>query len=632
MEGEHQVVGTALDYGIIIGYFVLILGFGSIFGRFTKSTKDFFFGGQRFAWWIVAFSLVATTVGSYSFIKYSHVAFTHGLASSMSYTNDWFWMPIFMFIWLPVIYFSRVTSVPEYFERRFSRKVRGLVTAIMLVYLVGYIGINFLTLGIALEAMLGWDLYFAAIVVAVISAIYVTAGGQTSVIMTDLVQGLLLLFAGFLLFGLGIAYLAPKGGFWANLVPAEMYRLPLNAFNDPPEFNFVGVLWQDGVAQSMFAYFINQGMIMRFLAVRSTREGRKAAIALLLGLQILAAVAVSNAGWIGRAMVTAGMLPADTDPKQVFVVVSNIICSPGVFGFVMAALTAALMSTADTLINAASAVAVNDIYRLYVRKTASDKHYLKVARWISILVAVIGIVMVPVYASFKSIYAAHGAFTAAISPPLAVALVFAILWKRFSAKAAFATILGGSVCIIASIVYPDLIAPFSHGVARGGEYFHAWAYQRALYGVFCSAVIGIVAGLIAKPADIKKIAGLVWGTLDEARRRYKGAEANHQRGERIVLAVERLSAAPMKAEEVEDDFHLRRPPVRLHPDDLERLRANEGDQIFLAHTNWLLGGLRGAHGKVGESGGKPGVVGVPEDLLVDADLEKVSMVKVELIL
>ena len=116
MDATHTI-GTPLDYGIIIAYFVLILGFGSVFGRFTKSTKDFFFGGQRFSWWLVSFSMVATTVGSYSFIKYSHVAFEHGLASTMSYTNDWFWMPIFMFIWLPVVYFSKVTSVPEYFER-----------------------------------------------------------------------------------------------------------------------------------------------------------------------------------------------------------------------------------------------------------------------------------------------------------------------------------------------------------------------------------------------------------------------------------------------------------------------------------------------------------------------------------
>ncbi|RME28063.1 MAG: sodium:solute symporter family protein, partial [Deltaproteobacteria bacterium] len=78
-------IGTGLDYFLIIAYFVVMLGFGSLFSRFTKSTKDFFFGGQRFSWWLIAFSCVATTVGSYSFYKYSAKAFSYGLSSTMTY-------------------------------------------------------------------------------------------------------------------------------------------------------------------------------------------------------------------------------------------------------------------------------------------------------------------------------------------------------------------------------------------------------------------------------------------------------------------------------------------------------------------------------------------------------------------
>ena len=71
--------GTTLDYVIILAYFAFILGFGSFFGRFSKSTRDFFFGGQRFSWWLIAMSMVATGVGSYSFIKYSAAGFQYGI-------------------------------------------------------------------------------------------------------------------------------------------------------------------------------------------------------------------------------------------------------------------------------------------------------------------------------------------------------------------------------------------------------------------------------------------------------------------------------------------------------------------------------------------------------------------------
>ena len=94
--------GTPIDFVIVIVYFVGILAFGSFFARYTRSTKDFFFGGQRFSWWIIAFSLVATTVGSYSFIKYSAAGFRYGMSSSMTYLNDWIVMSILLLGWFPI--------------------------------------------------------------------------------------------------------------------------------------------------------------------------------------------------------------------------------------------------------------------------------------------------------------------------------------------------------------------------------------------------------------------------------------------------------------------------------------------------------------------------------------------------
>ena len=98
--------------------------------------------------------MIATVVGSYSFIKYSAAGYRYGMSSSMSYLNDWFFMPIWMFGWLPIIYFTRMKSVPEYFERRFDTKTRFMAILFITLYLVGYIGINFYTLGVALNALM----------------------------------------------------------------------------------------------------------------------------------------------------------------------------------------------------------------------------------------------------------------------------------------------------------------------------------------------------------------------------------------------------------------------------------------------------------------------------------------------
>ena len=86
-------------------------------------------------------------------------------------------------------------------------------------YLIGYVGINLYTMGKALHYLLGVDVLTAAIGVACFSAVYVTWGGQTSVIVTDLFQGIMLFATGLLIFWLGFQYFDGAGGFWGALKP-----------------------------------------------------------------------------------------------------------------------------------------------------------------------------------------------------------------------------------------------------------------------------------------------------------------------------------------------------------------------------------------------------------------------------
>ena len=106
-------IGTSTDWVVMVIYFLVVMLFGTYFGRYTKTTSDFFFGGRRFSWWLITMSIVATGVGSHSFVKYSAKGFQHGISSTMTYLNDWFFVPFFMIGWLPILVYSRVRSIPE---------------------------------------------------------------------------------------------------------------------------------------------------------------------------------------------------------------------------------------------------------------------------------------------------------------------------------------------------------------------------------------------------------------------------------------------------------------------------------------------------------------------------------------
>jgi SSS family solute:Na+ symporter len=594
---ETQVRGAPIDYVIMIGYFLVILAVGTWFGRRQKTTKDFFFGGQRFSWWLIAFSLIATTVGSYSFVKYSLMGYQYGLASSQTYLNDWIWFPILAFGWLPILYFSRVTSIPEYFSRRFGRGVRGWATVYILIYLIGYVGVNLFTMGKVLNGLTGWDVFWGALIVAVVSASYVTIGGQTSVIMTDLLQGIMLLVTGLIILLLGINYLGGFEAFWTNL-PRES-RLAFANFNQQPDFPSVGIFWQDAVANSGMFYLLNQGIAMRFLAAKSLGESRKAMLAMMVVLMTVGACVVASGGWVARALVHSGALPETIEPGKAFYIATEFLSHPGLFGLILAALTAALMSTVDTLITAVAAIVVNDVYRPYVRPEATDRQLLSAARVAAVSVMTLGVALVPLFMQFESIYAAHGAFTAAVTPPLVVVLVLSVFWRRFTRAAAIWTLVGGLVAISLSIFFPVMITPLAHGVPMSEvgdgllDGMRQYKFMRAFFGLVVSSAIAVVVTLFTRPEPSARQRGLVWGTVADALAHYKGSPGDES-------ASTRITAQPCRMLEEPARFGVSLlPVVNLSAQAADQLGAAKGDLLFVSDRRWWLGGLRSTHAVVG---------------------------------
>jgi SSS family solute:Na+ symporter len=573
-----RAIGGNLDYAVMLGYFIAVLGFGLYFGRYTSTTKEFFFGGQRFSWWLIAFSCVATVVGSYSFIKYSAAGFRYGICSTQSYLNDWFWMPILVLVWIPIIYYRKIQSIPEYMEARFDRKTRIAATFIILFYIVGYIGINLITLGRTLHTLLGWEIMTGAVVTAVAVALYVYIGGQTAVIMTDLVQGLILLIAGLGLFIAGIYHLGGFDRFW-ELLPQE-HKYAFSDFNAPPTFSFIGIYVQDGLANTGALMLMHQGFIMRFLSLKSVKDSRKMVVCWILVLAPLAAVATSCGGWLARALVNNGELT--TNASDSFVKAAHFLCAPGIFGFVLAALTAALMSTADSLINAVSAIFVNDIWRPYVKPGQNDKHYLRVARISSLCAAGCGLALVPIFMK-DTIYGAHSMFTAAVTPPVLMAILLGITWKRYTPAAAFVTIVGGAALIGLSFIWSDtLVGPFDFGMGPD-----SYKFMRALYGLLVAGLLGVFVTFFTKPRPVAELKGLIAGTQMDAMRQFKGGPPNRRPGKKVKLRT-KIDRSLSGTE-----------TVLLSQPALDKMAAEPGDLLYASHIRWWYGGLRSVHVKAG---------------------------------
>ena len=573
-------------------YFIGIMVFGTYFSKFSKNLNDYFYSGQRFAWWLAAASMVATGIGSYSYLKYSEQGFNTGMSSTMTYMNDWFIVPFFIFGWLPIIYFARVRSIPEYFERRFNRTARYLAVLIIMAYMFFYIGYNLFTMGVAIEGMFGIPQRWSIPVITLFIGVYVTFGGQTAVIFTDLVQGIMLYIAGGLAIVAGLWALGGFGEFWGWL-PVS-HRMPFVDLVADPKFNASGLFWGEALAGSIAFTFMNQGFIMRYLTIRSVHEGRKAALFNVVVCLPLSAVVVGAVGWLARAIVTkqaaVGGALAGIEPIHIqntyhtFIVVcwETLKRNSWLFGFVVAALTAALMSTIDTLINACAAIGIYDIYKPLIKPRADDRHYLKAARWASALATVLGLLLVIWFnRQTGSLMAIHYKGIMLIIPPIVTTIFLGAFWKRFNAIGACVSMLVGAGFTMATNWWPGLVKPLAWFVVGNA----ADIYMPALFGMLVTAVVGVVVSLLTQPDTHKDITGLTVETLDAAMEMYKGGPPNSVPGRPVKRIAVRLDEAV--------PFGL----ISVSPAALETMKAREGDMVYMTDARPWLGGLRSQHVK-----------------------------------
>ncbi len=695
METLHGL-GTATDWVVMFVYFIGIMLFGSYFAKYNRSTNDFFFGGRRFAWWLITISIVATGVGSHSFVKYAAKGFEHGLSSTMTYMNDWFFIPFFLFGWLPIVVYTKIRSIPEYFERRFSPTVRFIATVFQLLYMIGYLGIGLLTLGKVFTPLLpasfgilGFTipvtLMGVIIVIALITGVYTTFGGQTAVIFTDLLQGVILLFAGILIFIMGISYVGGLDAFW-HLLP-QTWRLPLADFNKPADFNFIGIFWQDGVAGSVGFLFMNMGLLMRFMSAKSLNEGRKAAVFNVLFMLPISAIVVGNAGWIGKALtqMVPSQLNPNVNPDQVFIAVTHIIASKGMFGFVIAALTATLLSTVDSLINAIAAVYINDVHRpikkflkkKYVSEDAESKKELGAARMASIVFTGVGILATIPFNTYPTVYEAHGYFHSTLTPPLVTAIFLGVFWRRFTPAGVVATFLGGSSLMILGARYPGiLITPFAHGTPM--DPIHPYTYISALYNTFVCVFLGVfvtftqplllkVTNQIRRSESHKKIIYaliafaalfqiMVWFNLGslyvlliasflltllaafaaaysinyDPKAQIEGLTAwsIHRakeifKGSKINEREGEIVKVHWKLRNDNEDY------ISVSLKEMKRMEAEVGDLVYLCDARKYLGGLKSVHTKLGKPHDEEGIVYIGTEHKLSALFQEGKILYVE---
>ena len=454
--------GVAL--GLII-YVVVMLLIGLYTYRFMHTIDDFLLGGRKLGALVIAFSERAS--GESAWFLLGLPGFAYAMGMSVFWTVVGVALGIFV-SWTVIARRLRweterygALTIPDYLEARFgdrSRLVRLISTAIILLFYLFYLGAQIIGAGKVLNATFGMDPVLGMVIGAGVVALYTMAGGFTAVALTDLVQGVIMLFAAVFLPILGIMAIGGVGEMFARLKEIDPNLLSVLGGKAGRDL-FVGtILGGMGVG---LGYMGQPHLLTRYMAIRSTHEVRKGVLIAMLWV-LLAYWGAPFIGIVGKAYFG----PELADAEKVMPLLATAVLPPVVAGFVIAGAIAAMMSTADSQLLVVTSAVVEDIYRKLLNRELSQERLVSFSRWTTLAVTLLALVLA-LFAKnliyWLVLYAWSG-LGASFGPPILLAL----LWKgtnRWGALAGmltgtFTTVLWYNVPALKGTVY-ELIPAFA---------------------------------------------------------------------------------------------------------------------------------------------------------------------------
>jgi solute:Na+ symporter, SSS family len=405
-----------IDIGILLIYFAAMIGIGvAVVRRASKSLDSYFLAGNELPWYVLGASNASAMFDITGTMWLVYNIFVYGMKGIWV---PWLWPTfnqIFLMMYLSVwIRRSNVLTGGEWITSRFgdgrgAELARAIVVVFALVSVVGFIAYDFQGMGKFTASFLPWDLSpnTYGILIMSITAVYVLLGGMISVVITDVAQ-----FAIMALCSVAIAVIAVRqvsvaqiaaavpagwgnpffgwhlGLDWSNLIPTLNQNIAADGYSIFGLF-FTAMLFK-GVLVSIAGPAPNYDM-QRILAAKNPREAALmssvVSAALLPRWFMVGGVTVLAIAFLGPQFRT--MSTADFEMVLPWVIKEKI--PTGLLGLLLAGLLAAFMSTFSATVNAGGAYLVNDLYKRYIKKAATQKHYVAVSWIAQILILVVGI-------------------------------------------------------------------------------------------------------------------------------------------------------------------------------------------------------------------------------------------------
>lgn len=422
---------NSIDIIVLAVYFIGMLALGLYQARKVKNTGDFFAGGRKFNKFLMMMHALGTGTHADDPVVVVGAAYKNGLAG-IWYTFAYLFVTPFYWLMAPLFRRSRYLTTADFFEARFGSTLGGMYAIWGILIFSVLIGMLLVATGFVVSAVSGGaiDPRYAIVGMTVVFLIYGTAGGLVATVVTESVQGLLIVVMSLLLIPFGIAKIGGFHGLHAAVTNPDMFAL-----TGKVELN---IWWIIAGSISMLIGIVAQPHIMEVCSTGKTEfEGR---VGFTYGNFIKRLCSI---GWALTGVVMIGMVaknyvsPAEMNASReaAFGTAIRALLPPGFIGLMFAAILAAQMSTLSAFMVAASALLSRNIYKKRIRPDADDKEVLAVARVAGFVIVLIGIVF-----AFKVATVADALMWFwTLSTFTGLFMWAGVLWRRTNATGAWAS-------------------------------------------------------------------------------------------------------------------------------------------------------------------------------------------------
>ncbi|MBR1546641.1 MAG: sodium:solute symporter [Prevotella sp.] len=459
----------SLDWIILAIYFIILLAIGVWASTKRKKEGSLFLAEHSLRWHHIGFSMWGTNVGPSMLIASASAGFTTGIVSGNYAWYAFVFIALLAFVFAPRYLGAKVHTLPEFMGLRFGQSTRNILAWYTIAtIIISWLALTLFAGGILIRQVFDIPMWMSALVLLIISAFFTMLGGLKAVAYTNVYQMILLIVVSLILVIVGLDRVGGVSALVAK-VPADYWVMFKP--NTDEAFPWLPIILGYPVMGIWF-WCTDQSMVQPVLAAKDLREGQ-------LGTNFTGWLKILDVAlYILPGIICFALFPTLENPDEAYLTMVENLFPVGMVGLVFAVLTACLVSTIGSALNALSTVFTMDVYVKNFKPGAPQWEINMVGRLVTLIGAALAIVLTIAIDAIKglNLFNVFQSVLGFIAPPMAAVFVLGIFWKRTTTRAAnFALTVGTIFCLTVGILYlwpPEWLQfPWPHFMLLSFELF-----------------------------------------------------------------------------------------------------------------------------------------------------------------